>query len=222
MCSEKEPEQCFHTKTKQIFRKSVYSSSSCATCEWGSFSVSLPLAGLAAEWSRDLHRDVTVTWHTRGQNPQVSKLPILLEKRLRKWNKGLRPQRALLSRVRCLFAGKLQQWFLTGCLLPPCHLWNNIQQGKDSWQTGNTSGTGSSACLPKISVHPHIQGFHLQLGCSFLNHSSCSRVRSQLPATGAVKKAQISLAARAGLCVAGHCPVPRGGGGTPALCTELG
>lgn len=43
----------------------------------------LPLAGLAAEGSRGLHpglhRDVTATQHTRGQNPQVSMF-LLLQK----------------------------------------------------------------------------------------------------------------------------------------------
>lgn len=63
---EKELEQCFHMKTKQIFRKTVHLSRSCATCEWCSFLPLFPLAGLAAEWSRDLHpglhSDVTVMW----------------------------------------------------------------------------------------------------------------------------------------------------------------
>lgn len=60
-----------------------------------------PLAGLAAEWSRDLHpglhRDVTVTWHTHGQNPQVLRLPMTGKKLLLKWNEDQRPQRGLLS-----------------------------------------------------------------------------------------------------------------------------
>lgn len=42
MCYEKDPEQCFHMKTKQILRKSVYSSSSCAMCESCCFPASPP------------------------------------------------------------------------------------------------------------------------------------------------------------------------------------
>lgn len=132
---EKDPEQRFHTKTKQIFRKSVYSSSSCATCEWCHFSASPPLqAWLLSEAEVCTH--VTVTWHTHGQNPQVSRF-LLLEKTSPKvkWRSKTTESPAK-HRVRCLSAGKLQQWFHAGRLLPPPHPWNNPQQGKGCWQTG--------------------------------------------------------------------------------------
>lgn len=133
-----------------------------------------PLAGLAAEGSRDLHagahRDVTAMWHTPGQNPQLLSLPITGKNSPEvKWRSKTRESPAKQRQV--FVCRKAQQRFLTGCLLPhPC-LWNNPQQGKAPAKQGNKSAQGQAAQLAflKLSAPTHPGIPPPAAGCPCLN-----------------------------------------------------
>lgn len=222
---EKDPEQRFHTKTKQIFRKSVYSSSSCATCEWCRFSASPPcrpgcwVKQRSAPMSR-LHDTPMARIH-RCQGSYYWK------KLLLKWNEDQRPQRALLSTESgvCLQESCSSDSTLGACYLLLIHE-TTPNRAKAPGKQGNKSaaatGTGSSACLPKTSVHPHIQGFHLQL------QAAPSWITTPAQEGGPSLQPQelcreLRFVCQPGqVCVWPGSALHRGCCESPALCTELG
>lgn len=126
-------------------------------------------------------------------------------------------------RARRLSAGKLSSDSSSGAcyLLIIC---DNPQQGKGCWQTGEQmsccSGTGSSACPPKTSLHPYTQGLHLQLQLP----KSQLLLRSEVTISSHRSHEESSdLSGSQGRSVSdGQCPALRDAGGSPALCTELG